>query len=1091
MKFLKKTLLHLNFLTKAILVLVILSMALIGGLCIRLSQGPMDLEFIKPKIEEALNQQIEGYNVDIGKLALSWDAINEPILFDLNQVTVAQNVTPDQGSKFEKISIGLSTKHLLIGKILPSIVEIEDPIFQLVEKNGELNFFWQGNSAKKENANVSMADIDEKQIRRDIKNFLNDVFIQDKKKSNILSALKKLELKRAVIRSFDKKESEQSYLAFVDLSLIKNNLGLNGNLNISLPSGEGRDAYLKSDVIYRKTAGDITFTAKVNDINPSYLMNIFPSATLLSEQNLFIDGDVKAAFDSRLKLQNATLNLNVPEGNIVIPDIYDDGLPLEDIKINADLDAESKTLNVSELVANIGGIALSGQTKISMQGEKILAPFELKIADFATNDLAQIFPKKYIDSSAGQWLTKKLSEGTIKDTLIIANLEVSALENQTDQIQNTGVDYETKLNDIKASFAAEGLTVKYSETLMPVTNVVATGVYEDDNLTITGERGMIGDISGSDVNLRLTNLSKEGGGMAYLTLKANGPFKTALKYASDEPIAMGDNLGFKINDVQGNVNFDLGLEFPTTKYLPKEEVIVKIDGTITDLMLPNIVRGLPLTGGPYAFKFLDGKISLAGKGKLAGRNIDVSWEEFISAEGRNYESQIKAKLIADEGLRRAFNIGLEDYVSGPIPIDVIYTDRGVPATIDVTGDLKSAILHVDPFGYKKPTGAEGSLSLKVFMKNDNLQEIDQLNVKADGFALNNGRIIFKKLKDGSDDISRGSIAQAIIGKSNLKVDFEVTPKNVMKVIASGPVFDLVPFTKTEEGSAKRSTEPKSSDWNNPEKLEAANDNQPLKISLQAQKILAEKNTTLNNAKVYLETDEQQDIVRAELDAKVGNGAMYVRFKPNETTGKRNFRLESSDAGATLRAFGLYDRINGGKLTIYGEPRQGDDLGDIFGRTEIENFTVSKAPVLAGLLSAMSLNGVQDVLQNNGLFFSKLESDFEWQFRPQGNLLVMKNGRTSGSSLGLTFEGVYNQEKSNIDISGTVIPLSGVNKVIGEIPLIGRVLTGGKAFLAATYTIKGASSDPKVSINPLSVLAPGFIRNILFEESVESKVKKAQ
>lgn len=1091
MKFLKKTLPHLNFLTKAILVLVILSMAVIGGLSIRLGQGPIDLEFIKPKIESALNQQIEGYNVEIGKLALSWDGITEPILFDLNQVIVAQNGGSDQESKFEKIAIGLSAEHLLIGRILPSIVEIEDPIFQLIEKNGELSFFWQGGQAKKDNVSSPVDPIDEKQVRRDVKDFLNEIFLQDEKKSNILSALKKIELKRAVIRSFDKKESEQSYLALVDLSLIKDSLGLNGNLNISLPSGEGRDAYLKSDIIYRKEAGDITFTAKVNDINPSYLIDIFPSARLLSEQNLFIDGEVKVAFDSRLKLQNATLNLNIPEGNIVVPDIYDDGLALQDIKVNADLDAVSKSLNVSELTANIGGIAFSGKTNISLKNETITAPIELKVADFETNDLAKIFPKAYVNSSAGQWLTKKLSEGLIKDALFTANLEASPRKVQGDNPKNIEVGYEVEFKDVKATFAGDGITVKYSDTLMPVTNAVATGVYENDTLSIKGEKANIGDMAGRNVDLKLTNLSKAGGGMAYLTLNANGPFKTALKYASDEPIAMGESFGFKLDDVKGDINFDLNLEFPTVKDLLAEQVIVKIDGTITHLMLPNIVRGLPLTGGPYKMKFADGKISLSGKGKLAGRDIDVSWEEFVSPQGRDYESQIKAKIIADEGLREAFNIGLEEYVSGPIPVDVTYTDRGVPATIDITGDLKPTVLHIDPFGYKKPVGAEGSLSLKAFMKNDDIQEIDQLSMKADNFALNNGRIIFKKLKDGSDDISRGSIAQAIIGKSNLKVDFEITPDNVMKVIASGPVFDLVPFTKTKNNSATELVVSNESDWENPEKSKAANDNQPLKISLQAQKILAEKNMTLNAAKVYLETDKQRDIVRAELDANVGSGALYVRFKPDEVTGKRNFRLESSDAGSTLKAFGLYDRINGGKLVIYGEPKQGDNSGNIFGKAQIDNFSVSKAPVLAKLLGTMSQTGVQDILQNNGLSFSKLESDFEWQFRPQGNLLVMQKGRTSGSSLGLTFEGIYNQERSTIDISGTVIPLSGVNKAIGEIPLIGKILTGGKAFLAATYKISGPSSDPKVSINPLSVLAPGFIRNILFEESVERKVEKAQ
>jgi hypothetical protein len=226
-----------------------------------------------------------------------------------------------------------------------------------------------------------------------------------------------------------------------------------------------------------------------------------------------------------------------------------------------------------------------------------------------------------------------------------------------------------------------------------------------------------------------------------------------------------------------------------------------------------------------------------------------------------------------------------------------------------------------------------------------------------------------------------------------------------------------------------------------------------------------------------------------MDASVGRGSMFLRFKPEEATGKRTFRLESSDAGETLKVFGLNDKVNGGTLTVYGQPHQGDKEGDLYGKARMDDFVVRKAPALAKLLNAMSLSGVQSLLNNEGLRFQRLESDFEWLFRDQGDLLVVKDGKTSGTSLGLTFEGVINQGTNITDISGTIIPLSGVNKALGDIPVLGQLLTGGKALIAATYKISGPSGDPNVSVNPLSVLAPGFLRGLLFEESVETKMRK--
>jgi hypothetical protein len=55
----------------------------------------------------------------------------------------------------------------------------------------------------------------------------------------------------------------------------------------------------------------------------------------------------------------------------------------------------------------------------------------------------------------------------------------------------------------------------------------------------------------------------------------------------------------------------------------------------------------------------------------------------------------------------------------------------------------------------------------------------------------------------------------------------------------------------------------------------------------------------------------------------------------------------------------------------------------------------------------------------------------------------------------------------------------VNRILGEIPILGPILVGGKGegIVAVVYGINGPLSDPRVSVNPLSVLTPGFLRGI--------------
>ena len=67
-----------------------------------------------------------------------------------------------------------------------------------------------------------------------------------------------------------------------------------------------------------------------------------------------------------------------------------------------------------------------------------------------------------------------------------------------------------------------------------------------------------------------------------------------------------------------------------------------------------------------------------------------------------------------------------------------------------------------------------------------------------------------------------------------------------------------------------------------------------------------------------------------------------------------------------------------------------------------------------------------------------------------------------------------------DFNGTVVPAYTLNTVLGKVPVLGDLLLGGKGegVFAITYAIKGPLEKPRVTVNPLSALAPGFLRGIV-------------
>ena len=82
-------------------------------------------------------------------------------------------------------------------------------------------------------------------------------------------------------------------------------------------------------------------------------------------------------------------------------------------------------------------------------------------------------------------------------------------------------------------------------------------------------------------------------------------------------------------------------------------------------------------------------------------------------------------------------------------------------------------------------------------------------------------------------------------------------------------------------------------------------------------------------------------------------------------------------------------------------------------------------------------------------------------------------------VGATFQGMLYDPKGNMDMTGTFMPAYGLNRIFGEIPIIGVLLGNGRdrGLIGVTFKLEGDADSPAVQINPLSVIAPGIFRSI--------------
>jgi len=1054
-----------------------LLMAIAGGAFLwRLSQGPVSLSFAREYVEHALSSDVDELYVQFDDVVLSWPGLRGPFLLDLSGLRVQQGKNDANAISIDNASIGLSRGALLLGRIRPVSVIVRSPSVELVrEADGRFNLLLQDQAILDKDKAEQTQDVvpPGAQVATLFKG------IADRKRgaqSTVFSRLESFVIENASVAIRDHANGLSWYLTDLDFFLQDYPQGIAASVEVALPGGRGQTSDVSVLLAYRRDVNDFRAQATLKNMNPAFISRFLSVPELVGGQDLFFSSEIEATLDDQLTLQSLSMTGDVDDGVISLPSEFDEPVSITDVGFEMRYAAGNKTLALPRLSGTIGGVSFTGEGEAILTKDSMSVPFTIKSDEVTREQIIKLFPKSEHDGEAWRWLSQNMDGGIFRNVQLKA--ELTGIR-QVAQLPEAPAAWSLDVPDLKLEFAFENLTVDYSDTLMPVTDSAGTGALDlgAQTLSIKGERGKIGEASLSDISVLVTELMTVGAGTATIKGRVNGPLSSALSYISAEPIAMTqDQTGIDPKTAQGMMDAQVEVSLPTLKEVPAEAVNVSIDGTVTNVLLPAMINGMAVGGGPLRFKTEEGGFRITGKATLADREATVDYHQYYDSAGKPYSMQVKAQIGADRELRQRFGIELEEYISGTMPIDLTYTLKGTTATVDVAGDINPVRIYLEPFKFEKPVGMPGRITLTATLQNDVIKEVKNIELKSRDFTLSGGAISFIKQNGKEADIDFGKIQKATLGKTTMTVDFDVTPENVLIVRAEGPVFDALPFL--DEG--EKSDLGIEADGAVQEKV------QPMRISLTADQMLTKNQQSVRGARLYSETDEDGDVTRLEYDAAVGKGSMFVRFRP-DSTGKRTFRLETNDAGAALYAFGLYENVFGGTLLIYGEPKGGDLRGDLFGIMRMEGIRVRKAPALASLLSLMSLTGVQDLLSNQGLVFSKLESNFEWRFRPDGNLLIIKDGRTSGSSIGLTFEGVVNRGTQTTDVSGTIIPMTEINSILSAIPLVGNILGGKTGLIAATYTMKGPSSKPVVTVNPLSVLAPGFLRTILFEGGYQSKI----
>ena len=417
---------------------------------------------------------------------------------------------------------------------------------------------------------------------------------------------------------------------------------------------------------------------------------------------------------------------------------------------------------------------------------------------------------------------------------------------------------------------------------------------------------------------------------------------------------------------------------------------------------------------------------------------------------------------------------IDDYllggaVDGRVEVEIANDNSG---SIKSTMDLKATKLAVPALGWKKEAGTPGRAEVTLLMARQRITDVPHILVTGPGLDLSGSLRL--NPTGGLDGIAVDTL---VAGDTNVTGTVAKLPDGSWDIAIGGAALDLRPV-RADEGEG-----------------DAGSDNSfaqlpDFTLAADVGSVWFGPGDPINKVLATLVHDDGiWRLVQMQGELQQGSN-VELSIAPTVPNG-RVLQLDADDAGAALRGFGLYSDMVGGTLRADGQFDDRDRLHPFKGRLKVKSYNIINTPVLARLLSILALSGIRDALYGRGIYFSTLDVPF----RELGGVIEIDGARAYGSSLGITTSGTVDTVQDTIALNGQLVPFYAVNSALGRLPLIGDVLTGneqGGGLISASYAITGPLDDPDVSVNPISVLFPGFLRWILetFQGWVEPNASDA-
>ncbi|MDX1738660.1 MAG: DUF3971 domain-containing protein, partial [Alphaproteobacteria bacterium] len=669
---------------------------------------------------------------------------------------------------------------------------------------------------------------------------------------------------------------------------------------------------------------------------------------------------------------------------------------------------------------------------------------------------------------------------------VVPNIDVGFVPEVTFNLEGRLTEQLSRfeLLDFGGAIMFEEAAVKYFSPLPPATNAYGVARFGNAWFDIDVNRAQLGNIKLKKGKVLIHDIGTKD--LIEIKLPVSGPVPEVLELIDQEPLKLLSQMGADFGEAAGVVSGDLEFAFPLIHDLKMDDVEIRAKAQIADadIHIPSIDQAIQ--ADQLALDLSQDKMEVSGTVFVDKTALDTVWIENFKDDAKFRRAyQIVGSL--DAAFIRKQGIPVDGYLKGVVDSEIaLVQDMDATSRLSGKADLTKADIFIDILNLVKPEGQPAFAEFVLDTPPSGPAELSRFVFSGDQMSVDLTAIFdpdYTALRSLAVDKFR-------VGKSDFSARYQKAEGGVLKLVLSGNSIDVTGLLKQadEEG------EERGEDRLQPgEGGVEGNLPPPFDLEVSVGKIYADidfppgkeiQDSDLKSRQLYdfelYASRRGAYLSYLDIFSRLGNGGKASLSYGGDMEVVMGFdqigvpfRITTTDFGQLLKDLGIRDNVEKGTGRISGIHDL--DKNIYSGKIEIGPYTLKNAPTVGRILEAVSLTGLPSALSGSAMNFNELEGGFELGEK----VLKLRNFRTHNTSVGLSLDGNYDFDTELLDSQGTVVPAYGINQLLGNVPLIGWILTGGDGggLLGATFYVTGPSDDLNVTVNPASILTPGFLRRI--------------